>query len=301
MRFCVHHLWLLMAISCLAACSYRVRESNVVIPRVAPPADINVLSQRLPQYRVDQHRITMPDGAELYSLRFLRSDAVATVLYFGGNGYTVGRLALDTVNTYADAPVNVVLIDHRGYGGSTGTPTIDNLMSDAIVAYDQTSSAPKLGRFPLIVHGHSLGSFMAGHVASNRRLAGVILESSVTSTEEWTAHLRSKQSAWIRLLVRKVVPDDKLAGKGNYGIVSGLDEPVLFVVGENDDVAPPRFSKALFNATPLLEGEKRLLIVPGRNHMNASKSPEFREEFSAFVMRIAPTEKRAESRQAKTQ
>lgn len=289
MRSLIHLLSLLMAIASLTACTYRVRDSNVVIPRVAPSADIDAFRQQLPQYHIDQSRIATPDGAELYSMRFLRSDAVATVLYFGGNGYTLARLAPHTVKTYMDARVNVVLVDHRGYGGSTGTPTIDKLMSDAIVAYDQSVDDPALKTFPLIVHGHSLGSFMAGHVASNRRLAGVILESSVTSTEEWTAHLRSKQSAWIRLLVRRVVPDGALAGKGNNSAILGLDEPVLFVVGENDDVTPPRFSKTLFDATPLPEGEKRLLIVPERNHMNASGSPQFRAALSEFIAHVTAT------------
>ena len=282
-------LSLLIVILSLTACTFRVRDSNVVIPRVAPAADIDAFRKQLPQYRIDQSRIPTSDGAELYSLRFLRSDAVATVLYFGGNGYTVAKFAPRTLKAYVDARVNVVLVDHRGYGGSTGTPTIDRLMSDAIVAYDHSVDDPALKTFPLLVHGHSLGSFMAGHVASNRRLAGVILESSVTSTEEWTAHLRSKQSAWIRLLVRRVVPDGALAGKGNYSAVSGLDEPVLFVVGENDDVTPPRFSRALFDATPLPEGQKRLLIIPERNHMNASESPQFRAALSGFNAHVTGT------------
>ncbi len=286
-------LWLLVAIVSLNACTYRVRESNVIIPRVVPSADLLAFRQQIPQYRIDHSHIATDDGAKLYSLRFLRSDAVATILYFGGNGYTLAKSAPVTAHKYVGAPVNLVLVDHRGYGGSTGTPTMDNLMSDAIIAYDHTSDDPELGKLPLIVHGHSLGSFMAGHVAANRLLAGVILESSVTSTEEWTKHLRSKQSAWIRLLVRRVVPDGELAGKGNYGVISGLDEPVLFVVGENDDVTPPRFSKTLFDATPMDEGEKHLLIVPEGNHMNASDSPEFRAALSAFVALVS--QRRADS------
>jgi len=283
MKTSVRTFWLSMAVACLAACTYRVRESNVVIPRTAPAADVAALRAQFPGYRVEQAQIDTPDGAALYSLRFLRSDAVATVLYFGGNGYTVAKWAPVTAKTYADAPVNVVLVDHRGYGGSTGTPTLDTLMSDALLAYDRVIDDAGLGGVPMIVHGHSLGSFMAGHVAGNRRLAGVILESSVTSTEEWTAHLRSKQNAWIRLLVRRVAPDGGLAEKGNHAVAAALDEPALFVVGAQDDVAPARFSQALFDAAPLTQGRKHLLVVSGRNHMNATDSPQFRAALSAFV------------------
>ena len=73
-------LSLLIVILSLTACTFRVRDSNVVIPRVAPAADIDAFRKQLPQYRIDQGRIPTSDGAELYSLRFLHSDAVATVL-----------------------------------------------------------------------------------------------------------------------------------------------------------------------------------------------------------------------------
>lgn len=286
MKFIVRSLFLCVVIACMSACTYQVRESNVVIARKASTADIDALRKQFPNYRIDQKYIVAQDGSELYSLRFLRSDAVATVLYFGGNGYTLAKWAPITARAYKEAPVNFVLVDHRGYGASTGTPTLDALMSDALRIYDGLVSDSEMNGLPLIVHGHSLGSFMAGHVAASRRVAGLILESSVTTTEDWTAHLRSKQSAWIRALIWRVKPDDSLAGKGNLGIASALDESVLFVVGANDDVTPPRFSRELFDAVPLSLDRKHLLIVPDKSHMNAWDSPEFRTALSAFVTQV---------------
>ena len=58
---------------------------------------------------------------------------------------------------------------------------------------------------------------------------------------------------------------------------------MLFVAGENDVATPPRFAQALYQAAPLPEGRKRLLIVPARNHTNAADSPEFRQALSAFL------------------
>ncbi|MFC0678004.1 alpha/beta hydrolase [Lysobacter korlensis] len=270
----------------MTACTYRVHESNVVIPRAAPPADIDALRAAFPEHQVDVLKIPSSESAELYSLRFRRPDAVATVVYFGGNGYTAAKFAERTMQVYREAPVNVVVTDHRGYGASTGTPTIDSLMGDALRVYDHTLADPGLGNVPVILHGHSLGSFMAGHVASERKLAGLVLESSVTSTEDWTGHLRSRQSPWIRLLVRRVVPAGTLAGKGNQGVAAGIDEPVLFLVGADDDVTPPRFSQTLFEAAPVAPEDKHLVVVPGKNHMNAADSPEYKHAFSAFTARI---------------
>ncbi|MGO1068368.1 alpha/beta hydrolase [Lysobacter sp. CA199] len=276
-------LWLLLAVASLSACTWHVRENNIVIPRTAPAADLTALRAQFPQYRIEETRIAVADDAQLYSLRFLRRDAVATVLYFGGNGYTVTKWAGRTVKSYADAPVNVVLVDHRGYGASSGTASLDALMADAVTVYDDLRKDAALGGLPLIVHGHSLGSFMAGRVASERTLDGLILESSVTTSEEWAAHLRSRQKLWARVLVRRVAPEGALAGKGNGPVAAKLDEPVLLVVGENDTTTPPRFARALFEAAPLPEGRKRLLIVPGRDHLSASDSAEFRAALAAFV------------------
>lgn len=284
----VPRLCLLLLIAALSACTWHVREDNIVIARAAPAADLAALRAQLPAYRIEETRIAA-DGAQLYALRFLHRDAAATVLYFGGNGYTVARHAATSAKAYADAPVNFVLVDHRGYGASTGTASLEALLADAGTVYDRLREDPELAGLPLIVHGHSLGSFMAGRVAAHRRLDGLILESSVTSFEDWGAHMRSRQKLWARMLVRRVAPAGALVGQGNRPVVEALDEPVLFVAGEHDVATPPRFAEALYQATPLPEGRKRLLIVPARNHTNAADSPEFRQALSAFLAEsVAP-------------
>ncbi|MCD9030569.1 alpha/beta hydrolase [Luteimonas sp. Y-2-2-4F] len=267
----------------LSACTYPIREHNIVIPRAAAPVDLVELRERFPDHRIEAMTVDAAGGASLHGLRFTREDAVATVIYFGGNGYTIARFAGRSARAYADVPVNIVLVDHRGYGASTGTSGLDALLDDALTVHDRVRGDARLGGLPLIVHGHSLGSFMAGHVAAGRRLDGLVLEGSVTTAEEWAAHLRSRQPLWARMLVRRVVPEGALAGKGNLGVVAVLDEPVLIVAGADDAVAPPRFAQALFDAASPPAGRKRLLIVPGRDHMSAADSPDFRRAMAAFV------------------
>jgi pimeloyl-ACP methyl ester carboxylesterase len=276
----------LLAAAALTACTYRVRESNIVIPRAAPSIDIAALQSEFPEYRVEPVGIATADGARLQSLRFIRQDAVATVLYFGGNGYTIGAFAPRTMAMYRPLPVNVVLVDHRGYGGSSGTPTVQTLMDDAALVHAEVLADPAFANLPLLLHGHSLGSFMAGHVAAARPVDGVVLESSVTDTGDWAAHLRSQQSWWIRMLVWRVLPDEALSGMGNSAAVAALDEPALFVVGADDDVTPARFTRALFEAAPLPGDRKQLLVVPGRHHQNATESPEFQAAMAAFIDQV---------------
>lgn len=274
---------LLLAALALAGCTFNVKESNIVFGGAVPVPDIAQVREANPGYRIEEERIRTGDGEELFSLRFIREDAVATVLYFGGNGYTIARQGGRTSGAYRDLPVNVVLVDHRGYGGSTGAASLPALMSDAVEVHDAVRADPVLGGLPLVVHGHSLGSFMAGAVADRRTLDGLVLESTVTTAEAWTAHLRSQQPWWIRAVVWKVRPGETLRGLGNAGPVSRLDEPVLFVVGEDDDVTPPRFSRELHKTVPLAPGRVQLLVVSGRGHADATDSPEFKAAVAALL------------------
>ena len=277
---------LLLSALALAGCTFNVKESNIVFGRAVPVPDIALVREANPGYRVEQERIRTGDGEELFSLRFMREDAVATVLYFGGNGYSIARMGGQTASVYGKLPVNLVLVDHRGYGGSTGSASLPALMSDAVEAYDAVRADATLGGLPVVVHGHSLGSFMAGALADGRTLDGLVLESTVTTAEAWTAFLRSQQRWWIRAVVWRVRPGETLRGLGNAGPVSRLDEPVLFVVGEDDDVTPPEFSRELFEAAPGPEEDRRLVVVAGRDHMNAADSPEFRAAMAAMLERL---------------
>lgn len=267
----------------VGGCTYRIGEANLVIPRVAPTADIVALRAAHPAMTITEDRIDATDGARLYMVAMRRPDAVATVLYFGGNGYTIGQWASRTAATYADLPVDLVLVDHRGYGASTGKPTIDRLMDDADLAFRTVHGDPRFADRPLIVHGHSLGSFMAGHVAGVEKLDGLVLESTAPSAEAWAAQLRSLQKPWIRALVWHVKPTGTLAGRGNAAVAPLLDEPVLYLVGAQDTVTPPRFARELFDATPLPEDRKQLVIVPAATHLRAAESAQFRAAFMQLL------------------
>lgn len=269
----------------LAGCTYHINERNLVIPRAAPTADIEALRAARPGVSFDERWIDRPDGARLYMLTAYRPDAVATVLYFGGNGYAIGRNAASTLSMYAGLPVDVALVDHRGYGGSTGTPTLDNLMDDADAAYRALRADPRVAARPLLVHGHSLGSFMAGHVAAVEHVDGVVLEATAPTAEAWAAQLRSLQKPWVRAVVWRVKPTGALVGRGNASVAPKLDEPVLYLVGANDTITPPRFARELYDATPVAAADKQLVVVAGATHMTAAASPEFRAAFATLLGR----------------
>ena len=119
------------------------------------------------------------------------------------------------------------MFDYRGYGGSTGTATLDAILGDGLLIYDRVRAMPSIAGKPIVVHGRSLGSFVSGNIANQRTLSALVLESSATTAEEWVQE-RVDNSFWIR----KGIAGSTLKGRGNSSVMASLDEPLLIVVGK---------------------------------------------------------------------
>ena len=105
----------------------------------------------------------------------------------------------------------------------------------------------------------SLGSFMAGHVAAERKTAAVVLESSATTAQAWgEAGVPGALRGVVRVRVAETLREE-----GNLAKVKRLDEPLLLLVGARDGTTPPRLSRDLYAAAP---EPKRLHVSPGAGH-----------------------------------
>ena len=238
----------------LCACSYTVAERNLVIPRAGEAIQAGTRGDG--RWIVEPLDAKAEDGTLLHGAKFKRTDSVATVLYFGGNGFVLSRHADHVLAVYRDLPVDVVVFDHRGYGANPGATSIDALFRDGLALYDQTREAAPTRL--LLVHGHSLGSFIAGHIASERRLDGLILESTATTAEEWAR----RRAGLMRFLIRIRV-EPALQEQGNLSLMHDLDEPVLFATGKEDTITKPIMARELYETAAVEPVDKRLLIVPG--------------------------------------
>ena len=220
--------------------------------------------------RMSEHWITAPDGVRLNAVLLRQPGARGTILYFGGNGFTIGRYGGYVAEVFAPLGVDVLIVDHRGYGRSEGAPTQANLEADGVVAFDYLTGTLGVAPSRIVVHGQSLGSFIAGHVAAERPAAGVVLESSATTTEDWVnANLRGVKRAFVRARI-----DPSLQGRGNLANMARIEEPLLLLVGGADRTTPPILSQRLYAASPLPPERKTLLIAPGANHVNTLRQPE---------------------------
>ncbi|KAJ1027003.1 hypothetical protein NDA18_003024 [Ustilago nuda] len=104
-------------------------------------------------------------GDDVYS-RALRE--YPTILYLHGN--SMNRAAPWRISAYqgmtSRVDANVIAIDYRGFGDSSGTPSEPGLVEDAQTAYDFVREQQGTAKQPVIVFGQSLGTGITALLAA---------------------------------------------------------------------------------------------------------------------------------------
>lgn len=229
-------------------------------------------------FSLQEYDVETPDGEVLNAWWLTREDAVGSVLYFGGNGFLLvkSRIMKEAYETF---PVNVLFFDYRGYGLSTGTPSIEGLLTDIESIHRFALEELQLSPEGMIFHGHSMGSFMAARLAEEKLAAGYILESPVTNVKDWTGRL-------VPFLLKPFVRFDiqeELASQDNLRRVSRTEMPLLIISGEEDPVTPSGMAEDLFEASATPENAKRLELIEGGGHNDLPDYESYRETVGAFL------------------
>ena len=207
-------------------------------------------------------------------------DAQATVIYFGGNQFRVSVAGGEPAQQILPMNVNILMVDHRGYGNSEGTPTIENLKRDALSVYDYVATRTDLKSTPTILHGHSLGSMIAGYVASERPADALVLEGSITNVKQMT----SQRMPWFVKPFVEVNFSDELARVDNLKVVESFTAPLLIITGEDDTQTPPALAETLYQHA--LSKQKQLYIVKGKHHGNALTGDKLQLHYQRLVMQL---------------
>jgi hypothetical protein len=180
------------------------------------------------------------------------------VVFFHGNGEIVSDYN-DIAPIYRRLGIHFLPVDYRGYGRSTGKPTITAMMRDCHVIFDFLLHWLKVHGYsgPIIVMGRSLGSASALELAAHHgeRIDGLIIESGL---------------AYVRPLLQLLgVSPDILGireedGFRNIEKIRGFSKPTLVIHAENDHIIPFSDGQALYEAS--MAENKRLLRIPGADH-----------------------------------
>ena len=228
----------------LCAALFLMQRSMIYFPQ---PRDPGETSATLP---------LSVDGAELVvSVR--EHDGPDAIVYFGGNGEDV---TYNLPSFSAAFPGHALyLMNYRGYGGSSGSPSETALQQDAVALFDLVHAR----HANVVVMGRSLGSGVAIRLASQRPAAGLVLITPYSSIAELGA--RQLPIFPVRWLLQ-----DKYE---SWRYAAAIKVPTTFVVAEHDEIIPRWSSDDLF--ARFNPGIASVQIIPDAGHNNLSATPRY--------------------------
>ncbi|MEY5034395.1 MAG: hypothetical protein RL447_773 [Bacteroidota bacterium] len=112
-------------------------------------------------------------GVRINGLHFFRDNPKGLVLYFHGNSRSIKGWAKYAKDFYR-FNYDVVLVDYRGFGKSTGKRNESDMLTDMQFVYDRLKE--KYQEDHLIVYGRSLGSGFATKLAADNQPRYLILD-----------------------------------------------------------------------------------------------------------------------------
>jgi len=230
----------------------------------------------LPNYQFNEHHVIRSDGTLAHGISMTRASNQFSILFFGGNKFSIAEKGEAVIKQLSHFNVDIYMFDHRGYGLSTGEPTLKLLMNDAVENFDYVKSKTNGN---LILHGHSLGSFEAGWVAKNRQVDALVLESSITHIDDWVEYL-----ALVPWLLKPFIRFDikqELRIVNNDVTVKQLNSPLLLMVGSKDKVTPKILSERLYQASN--SSDKILHVFEKANHTNVRSHHQFNAVYQRFI------------------
>jgi abhydrolase domain-containing protein 13 len=89
--------------------------------------------------------VSTPDGEKLHTWLLLQDDAenCPTIIYFHGNAANMGFRLQNAAEMYSNGKVNILMMDYRGYGRSSGHPNEYGLKIDGETVLQYASQHPK--------------------------------------------------------------------------------------------------------------------------------------------------------------
>lgn len=259
----------------LIALLYFRQSSMVFLPNIdrgfrASPADIGLAFTPLKLVTADAETL---DGWFVPAVA--KAGARGLVLFFHGNAGNIGH-RLDYLRMFHDLGFATLIVDYRGYGMSSGTPSEDGTYLDADAIWRHATEVLGFPANRIALFGESLGGGVATQLATRHRPAALVLASTFTSVPDMGVDLYPLLP--IRLLAR--IHYDNLAR------LSQVDCPLLVIHSRNDDIIPFTHGQRLFAAAR--PPKQFLEIAGGHNEGFVFGREDWIRQLDGFLLQALP-------------
>jgi pimeloyl-ACP methyl ester carboxylesterase len=198
-------------------------------------------------------------GVRINGLHFYREEPAGLLLYLHGNTRSIKGWAKCAKDFYR-YNYDVVLVDYRGFGKSTGKRSEKEMLNDIQFVYE--SLAKKYSEQHLIVYGRSIGSGFAAKIASDNYPRYLILDAPYYSFQKVVE--RFLPILPVRFVLRYHLRTDLW--------IASVKCPIYIIHGTRDWLIPIKQSERLQKINP----QKITLIrIQGGGHNNLPSFPEY--------------------------
>ncbi len=203
------------------------------------------------------------------AMAIAEGDDQAAVLFFMGNGGALAYFTY-TLNAHVSAGRTIAAMEYPGGGGIPGKPSETRLKADALAAYDWLETRHD---GPIIVHGYSMGTGLAQHVAAQRDVAAIILDAPYVKMCELMTR-------------RSLLPACFLPGVQKWNSATAIPQlqaPVLVQHGTADQLIPMANGERLTRLMQAAGLQVTFHAVEGATHNNLAGQPGYRERIDTFL------------------
>lgn len=156
----------------------------------------------------------------------------ATILFFHGAAGNVSTYTFMT-KPLVESGFQVIMVDFRGYGKSTGAPTHVNIAQDGQKFFDYITRRKDVKNTKIIIYGASLGSQISAHLAraNKDKISGLVIDGGMSSFADIAAVFAPQFKDALAKMLSSVY-----AAKEDIKYTEGL--PKLFIYSKNDKTVP---------------------------------------------------------------
>jgi pimeloyl-ACP methyl ester carboxylesterase len=200
---------------------------------------------------------------EVLTLNKGKSNAL---IYFGGNGESVGYNLIDGDFLEIFADFAVYLLSYRGYGGSSGTPSERAICGDAIMLYDRIA----VNHDTVSIMGRSLGSGVATYVASKKEVHKIALITPFDS-------IQSVAQSRFWMFPMALIIKDKY---DSFSRVDNIKAKVLVMIAQNDHIISNKHTTRLVNK--FSSEQIKAITIKDVGHATISETEEYHKTLKQF-------------------
>lgn len=203
------------------------------------------------------------DGASINGLYFSVPDPEGVIVYFHGNAGDLSRWGYQAAY-FTSFKYNVLIIDYRTYGKSTGALNEQKMLDDTQLPYDFLLKDFK--EEDIVIYGRSLGTSFASYLASKNSPRKLILETPFYNMLD-VAKRRFPLLPFLDRLLKYRLETDVF--------IKDVTCPIIIYHGTNDNIVPLESGKLLQEKIP--NKQLTFYTIEDATHHNISSFPKYQK------------------------